>query len=591
MGTEKIIQLPISITVRDLAGQLNTSAVQVIKILMSNGVMASINQNIDFDTAAVVATEIGFAPELEKEEEVAEEVGELPLWKKLILGEDPVDLENRPPVVTILGHVDHGKTSLLDAIRHTDVAGGEAGGITQHIGAYQVSHKNRLVTFLDTPGHAAFSSMRARGAQGADIVVLVVAADDGVQPQTREATNHAKAAQVPIIVALNKMDKVDANPDFVKRQLAEIGLVPDEWNGDTFVVPVSAKSKKGLEDLLETINLVADNIMIKANPKGRTMGTVVEASLDKTTGPMATLLVQNGTLKIGDVIVAGEGYGKLKAMLDQHRKRVPKASPSSPVRVMGLNALPEAGDVFQVVNNEKEARSIVAERKAAREAKQNNKRATLEELFSRVKSGETKELRLILKADVQGSLEPIENELDLLGKKQKEIKVNVLHAETGNITESDVMLAAASDAIILGFDVDVDQGTRKLAESEGVSMRLYKIIYRLLEDVEKALQGLLEPEMVEKMLGKANVLATFKVSKGGTAAGCRIASGEIRRNAQVHVLRNNEKVFDGEVLSIHREKDEVREVREGMECGITVKSFEAFQIGDVIECFVMEKFG
>jgi len=591
MGTEKKIQLPYNITVRDLAGMLNASAVQVIKILMNNGVMASINQTIDFDTSAVVATELGYEPELEKEEELVEEVGELPLWRRLILGESPDDLENRPPVVTILGHVDHGKTSLLDAIRHTDVAGGEAGGITQHIGAYQVNHKGRAITFLDTPGHAAFSSMRARGAQGADVVVLVVAADDGVQPQTREATNHAKAAQVPIIVALNKMDKADANPDFVKRQLADIGLVPDEWNGDTFVVPVSAKSKKGLEDLLETINLVADNIMIKANPKGRTIGTVVEASLDKTTGPMATLLVQNGTLKVGDIVVAGEAYGKLKALMDQYRKRVPKASPSSPVRVMGLNAMPEAGDLFQVVANEKEARAIVAERKAARELKQHSKRSTLEELFNKVKSGETKELRLILKADVQGSLEPIQNELELLNKKQKDINVNVLHAETGNISESDVMLAAASDAIILGFDVDVDQGARKVAELEGVSMRLYRIIYRLLEDVEKALKGLLEPELVEKTIGKANVLAIFKVSKGGTAAGCRITSGEIRRNAQVHLMRNDVSVFDGEVYSIHREKDEVREVREGMECGITLKGFEGFQIGDVIECFVMEKFG
>lgn len=591
MGTEKKIQLPYSISVRELAVKLNASAVQVIKILMNNGVMASINQNVDFDTAAVVATELGYEPELEKEEEKVEELGELPLWKRLIMGENPSDLENRPPVVTILGHVDHGKTSLLDAIRHTDVAGGEAGGITQHIGAYQVSHNNRPITFLDTPGHAAFSSMRARGAQGADIVVLVVAADDGVQPQTREAANHAKAAQVPIIVAMNKMDKPDANPDFVKRQLADIDLVPDEWNGDTFVVPVSAKTKKGLDDLLETINLVADNITIKANPKGRTIGTVVEASLDKTTGPMATLLVQNGTLKVGDVVVAGEAHGKLKALMDQHRKRVPKALPSTPVRVMGLNAMPEAGDLFQVVANEREARSIVAERKAIREQKQQNKRATLEELFNKVKAGEMKELRLILKADVQGSLEPIQNELELLNDKQKDIKVNVLHAETGNISESDVMLAAASDAVILGFDVDVEQGARKIAESEGVSMRLYKIIYRLLEDVEKALKGLLEPEMVEKSIGKAQVLATFRVSKGGTAAGCRVSNGEIRRNAQVHVLRNNEILFTGDVLSIHREKDEVREVREGMECGITVKGFENFQIGDWIECFIMEKFG
>jgi len=593
MGTDtnKTIQFPYSLTVRDLATQLGVSAVQVIKILMTNGVMASINQTVDFDTASVVAAELGFDPQLEQEEEVVEELGELPLWRRLIAGETEASLENRPPVVTILGHVDHGKTTLLDAIRHTDVAGGEAGGITQHIGAYQVSHKDKLITFLDTPGHAAFSSMRARGAQGADIVILVVAADDGVQPQTREAANHAKAAQVPIVVALNKIDKADANLERVKRQLADIGLQPDEWEGDTFVVPVSAKNKKGLDDLLETVTLVADNLVIKANPKGKCIGTVVEASLDKTTGPMATLLVQNGTLKVGDVVVAGEGYGKLKAMFDQRQKRVSKASPSTPVRVMGLNALPEAGDLFQVMPSEKDARALVAVRRAEREAKRSTKRATLEELFSRVKAGEVKELRLILKADVQGSLEPIVNSLDELGKKDKDITIKVLHAESGNVTESDVMLAAASNAIVLGFDVDADQGARRAAESEGVSIRLYNIIYRLIEDVEKALKGMLEPEMVEKVIGKANVLATFKVSKGGIAAGCRIASGEVRRNAQVRVIRGKEVVHTGEVLSIKREKEEVRDVREGMECGITIRNYEAFEVGDVIESFIMEKFG
>ncbi len=587
----KIVILPYSMSVRELAVFLDTSAVQVIKILMANGVMASINQQIDFDTAAVVSTELGFEPQLEVEEEVLEELGEIPLWRRVILEENPKLLENRPPVVTILGHVDHGKTTLLDAIRHTDVAGGEAGGITQHIGAYQVTHKDRLVTFLDTPGHAAFSSMRARGAQGADIVVLVVAADDGVQPQTREATNHAKAAQVPIIVALNKIDKADANPELAKRQLAEIGLQPDDWEGDTFVVPVSAKAKKGIEDLLETILLVADNITIKANPKGKCMGTVVEAKLDKTTGPMATLLVQNGTLKLGDTVIAGEGYGRIKAMFDQRRQRIKRALPSTPVVVMGLNNLPEAGDLFMVVETEKEARQIVAERKAEHEAKQKVKRVTLEELFAKYKSGEAKELRLILKADVKGSLEPIMNSLDDLGKKQKDLNIQVLHNETGNVTESDVMLAAASDAIILGFNVDADQATRHLAENEGVSIRLYQIIYRLLEDVEKALVGLLEPEIVEKLIGKAAVLATFKVSKGGMAAGCRVLNGEIRRNAHVRVMREGDELHTGDIAALKREKDDVREVREGMECGITIKNFEDFQVGDTIECFVMEKFG
>lgn len=588
---EKIIQLPYSITVRDLAALLNNSAVQVIKILMSNGVMASINQTIDFDTAAVVATELGFEPQLEQDEEVIEDIGEMPLWRKVILKEDASKLMNRPPVITILGHVDHGKTTLLDAIRNTNVAGGEAGGITQHIGAYQITHKDRLITFMDTPGHAAFSSMRARGAQGADIVVLVVAADDGVQPQTREAANHAKAAQVPIIVALNKIDKVDANLDRVKRQLSDIGLQPDEWEGNTFVMPVSAKGRVGLEDLLETILLVADNLMIKANPKGQCIGTVVEAKLDKSRGPLATLLVQNGTLKLGDVIVAGEGTGKIKAMFDQRQKRINKAGPSTPVVVMGLNAVPEAGDLFQVVGSDREGRAIVAERKEAREAKKNVKRATLEELFSRYKSGEAKELRLVLRADVQGSLEPIMNELEKLGKDQKDISVKILHAEAGNITESDVMLAAASDAVVMGFDVNIDQGAQRLADAEGVSIRLYKVIYRLVEDVEKALKGLLEPEMVERTIGKATILATFKVSKGGTAAGCRISSGEFRRNAQVRVVRAGEELAKVEIASLRREKDDVREVREGMECGITLKNYEEFEVGDILECFVVEKFG
>ncbi len=588
---EKTIQLPYSMTVRELSTMLDTSAVQVIKILMSNGVIASINQQIDFDTAAVVATELGFEPQMEQDEEVVEELGEVPLWRRLIMDEDPKDLVARPPVITILGHVDHGKTSLLDAIRDTDVAGGEAGGITQHIGAYQIKHDNRIITFLDTPGHAAFSSMRARGAQGADIVVLVVAADDGVQPQTREAANHAKAAQVPIIVALNKIDRPDANLDRVKTQLADIGLQPDEWEGDTFVMPVSARTREGIEDLLQTVLLVADNISIKANPKGKTLGTVVEARLDRATGQMATLLVQNGTLKIGDVIVAGEGTGRVKAMFDQRRNRVYKAGPSTPVVVMGLNALPSAGDLFEVVANDKEGRNIVAQRKAEREAKRSVKRVTLEELFKKFKSGEAKELRLILKADVQGSLEPIINELDKISGQEKDLIVKVLHAEAGNITESDVMLAAASDAVVMGFAVGTDQGAERLAETEGVSIRLYNIIYRLTEDVEKALQGLLEPEMVEKVIGRANVLALFKVSKGGTAAGCRVSSGHILRNAKVRVMRNGVEIAKSDILSIKREKEDVREVRENMECGITLRDYTEFAVGDVLEAYVLEKFG
>ena len=587
----KVIQLPYSLTVRELAALIEVSPIQVIKVLMANGVMASINQQIDFDTSAVVVTELGFEAQLEQTEAEVLELGEVPLWRRLISDEDPSKLEDRPPVITILGHVDHGKTTLLDAIRHTNVAGGEAGGITQHIRAYQIEHHGRLITFLDTPGHSAFSSMRARGAQGADIVVLVVAADDGVQPQTREAVSHAKAAQVPIIVALNKIDKADANAELAKRQLAEIDLVPDEWDGDTIIVPVSAKNKLHLDDLLEAILLVADNQTIKANPKGKCMGTVVEAQLERTTGPMVTLLVQNGMLRVGDIVVAGESYGRLKAMFDQRDQRVNRASPSTPVVVMGMNDLPEAGDVFQVVANEKEARAIVQERKEHREAQRSHKRATLEELFARYKSGQAKELRLILKADVQGSLEPIINSLEDLGRQQKDISINILHAETGNITENDILLAAASDAIVIGFDVAADAATKRLADNEGVSVRIYNIIYRLLEDIEKALKGLLEPEIVEKLIGRANVLAIFRVSKGGTAAGCRVIDGELRRNAHVRVLRDNEEIFKSEMASLKREKEDVREVREGMECGLTIKGYEAVEVGDLIECFVLEKFG
>lgn len=587
----KIIEIPYSLSVRELAGMLEASPIQVIKVLMSNGVMASINQQIDFDTAAVVATELGFDAQVQQTKEEIKEVGELPLWRRLIADEKPSLLKDRAPVVTILGHVDHGKTTLLDAIRDTNVAGGEAGGITQHIGAYQIVHKARTITFLDTPGHAAFSSMRARGAQGADIVVLVVAADDGVKPQTREATNHAKAAQVPIIVALNKIDKQDANPELAKKQLSEIGLVPDEWDGDTIIVPVSAKQKVGLEDLMEAILLVADSREIKANPKGRCIGTVVEAELEKTMGVMATLLVQNGTLNLGDVLVAGEGSGRIKAMFDQRNQRVKHATPSTPVVIMGLNHLPEAGDLFQVVDTDKEARDIVAERKAERESHRSNKRATLEELFAKYKSGQAHELRLILKADVQGSLEPIMNELEDLGKQEKDITINILHAEAGNITENDIMLAAASDAIVLGFNVHADSSSKRLAETEGVSVRIYNIIYRLLEDIEKALKGLLEPELVEKMIGRANVLATFKVSKGSLAAGCRVIDGEIRRNAHVRIMRDQQEIFNGEIAALKRERDDVREVREGMECGITFKNFTDFQVGDLIECYVMETFG
>ena len=585
----KKIDLPASITVRELAQMIQASPIQVIKILMSNGVMANINQQVDFDTAAIVASEMGFEANQETlTEEEVKETGEVPFWRQLIASEDPKSLVSRPPVVTILGHVDHGKTTLLDALRHTNVAAGEAGGITQHVGAYQVEIKGRLITFLDTPGHAAFTAMRARGAQGADVVVLVVAANDGVMPQTREAIAHAKAARVPIVVALNKIDRQDANPDFVKHQLAEAGLVPDEWDGNTMVVPVSAKLKTGLEDLLEAILLTADSIDIRANPNGKVFGTVIEAELDKSKGTIATLLVQNGSIQMGDVVLAGQSYGRIRAMYDFRSRKIVKARPSTPVLVMGLNNVPAAGELFQVYSSEKEAKIVVEERKAkAKEKRAAVPKATLEELFSKYQAGEVQELRLIIKADVQGSLEPISSSLSDLN--QSVIKINILYAETGNITENDIMLAAASHAIVIGFNVQADTSAHRLAESEGVSIRQYDIIYRMFEDVEKALKGMLAPEYKEVTVGKADIRAVFRISKVGNIAGCKIREGEIHRNKHARVRRGDKVLFEGEIASLKHEKDDVNEVRTGWECGIGLKGFNEFVAGDIIECYTLEK--
>ncbi len=586
----KSIELPATITVRELALAIEASPIEVIKTLMANGVMANINQQIDFDTAAVVAAEMGYEASLETPEvSTEEEAGEIPLWRRLIADENPGDLVNRSPVVTILGHVDHGKTTLLDAIRHTNVAGGEAGGITQHIGAYQVEHNGRLITFLDTPGHAAFTAMRARGAQGADIVVLVIAADDGVMPQTREAAAHAKAAHVPIIVAMNKIDKSNADPDRVKQQLAEIGLVPDDWDGDTIVVPISAKQQRGLDDLLEAINLVADNLNIKANPKGVTIGTVIEAEIDRSRGVLASLLVQNGTLNVGDTVVAGKAHGRLRAMFDFRGRKIRKAGPSTPASVMGLNDVPQAGDLFQVFESEKEARAYVAERQSSQKRVSTGQRSavSLEQLFERYQAGDVRELRLIIKADVQGSLEPIVSSLNEMS--QGDIKINILHAETGNIGENDVMLASASDAIVIGFNVQADAASRRLAEAEGVSIRLYDIIYRLTEDVEKALKGMLEPEEKITVIGHAEVRAVFHISRVGNIAGCRVIDGEIRRNARMRVLRDGEMIQEGPISSLKHLQDDVREVRAGFECGIALKGFDDFQTGDILESFTVEK--
>ena len=582
------LELPGSIVIRDLAQKIEKSPIDLIKKLMSNGVMATINQSVDFDTAAIVVAEYGYEAVPEVVEEAVLETGEVPLWRRMIAGEEEAKLVNRPPVVTILGHVDHGKTSLLDVIRQTDVAAGEAGGITQHIGAYQVEHKGGTITFLDTPGHAAFTQMRARGAQGADIVVLVVAADDGVMPQTREAIAHAKAARVPIIVALNKIDKANANPERVKQQLAEQELVPDEWGGNTMVIPVSAKQKQGIDDLLEGILLVADNTSIKANPNGKVIGTVIEAELDKSRGVMATLLIQNGTLQSGDIVVAGVAHGRLRALSDFKGKSVKKAGPSMPVAAMGLGDVPSAGDVFEVVNSEKEARLIVAERQALTKSQaQSRKKVSLEDLFASVQAGEARELNLIVKADVQGSLDPIVGELNKLG--EGEIGIKILYAETGNIGDNDVMLASASNAIIIGFNVQSDVSARRLAEKEGVDNRLYEIIYRMTEDIEKALSGMLEPETTEKVIGRAQVLAVFSASKFGKVAGCRVTEGELRRNAKVRLYRGSDIIFEGDMGSLRHEKEDVREVRQGFECGVGFKNFSDIQAGDQLVCYTVEK--
>lgn len=584
-----IVEVPHSLTVRDLAARIEVSPIDIIKQLMANGVMANINQQIDFDTAAIVIEEFGFEAQpvaLEEEEEVEDQTT-IPDWRRLISDEDPERLEVRPPVVTILGHVDHGKTTLLDAIRETNVAGGEAGGITQHIAAYQVRHSDRLISFLDTPGHEAFTAMRARGAQGADIAVLVVAADDGVMPQTREALAHARAARVPVLVALNKIDRPTANIEKVKQQLSDIGLQPDDWEGDTMVVPVSAKQREGLEDLLEAILLVSDSIEIKANPEGRVLGTVIEAELDKSKGVVATLIVQNGTLRQGDYIVVGTSQGRIRAMFDYQGNAVKEAGPSTPVSILGLSEVPMAGELFTVAETDREAKAIVEERiEEEQEQRASTHGTSLEGLFESFQAGETQELRLILKADVQGSLEPITSSLEELSA--GDITVNVLHEGTGNISESDVMLATASDAIVIGFNVTADEASRRTAEAERIDIRLYDIIYRLTEDIEKALKGMLEPEVRKLKLGEAEIRAVFRIPKIGNVAGCMVLEGEIRRNAKARILRDDEVIFDGEISSLKHEKDDVREIREGFECGIGFKGFTDFEVGDIIECYTQE---
>ncbi len=572
-----------TITVKTLAEKMRINAGAVIKKLMELGMMVTINQEIDAETATIVANEMGFEVqvkvELDKEAQLMMQEPE----------DDANDLGWRPPVVTIMGHVDHGKTSLLDAIRHANVTASEAGGITQHIGAYQVEHKGKKITFVDTPGHAAFTAMRARGAKVTDIAIVVIAADDGVMPQTVEAINHARAADVPIIVAVNKIDKPGADPEKVKRELTEYNLVPEEWGGDTIFVEVSAKEKQNLPELLEMILLVAEVGEFKANPNRAARGTVIEAELDKGRGPVATVLVQNGTLRVGDFIIAGVAYGKVRAMMDYTGRRVSKAGPSMPVEVLGFSGVPPAGELFHTVEDEKFGKQIIDERstkKREEEFKLSAPKISLDDLFNQIQEGQVKELNIIIKADVQGSVEAVRQALEQMGT--DEVRVNVIHGGVGAITESDIMLASASNAIVIGFNVRPDVNARNAVETEKVDIRLYRIIYDAIEDIKAAMSGLLEPEYKEVVLGRAEVRKTFKVSKVGTIAGCYITEGKVTRDSGVRVIRDGIVIHEGHMDSLKRFKDDAKEVMQGYECGITVEKFNDIREGDQIEAYTIQ---
>jgi translation initiation factor IF-2 len=588
------IELPPTITVKELAELLAVNPADVIRELIKSGIFATINQLIDRDTASLVAGELGY----EVAESVAATAGvavegdeseaPAPAAKEVLFDEDdPKDLQPRAPIVTVMGHVDHGKTSLLDAIRTTEVAAGERGGITQHIGASEIDHDGKRVVFLDTPGHEAFTAMRARGAKVTDIAVVVVAADDGVMPQTLEAISHAKAAKVPIVIALNKIDKADANPDRVKTELSEAGVIVEDYGGDTPLVPVSARTRVGLDELIEMILLVSDLQELKANPKRPAVGTIVEAQLDKNRGAVATAIVQTGTLRVGDVIVVGETFGKVRALENDEGKRITSAGPSSAVVILGLSAVPEAGDILRVVPDEKAARAVVESRQAEAAAKggDGSGRATLEDLYRQIQAGQAKELRIILKADVSGSLGAITHALDQLN--QDEIRINVLHEGAGDITDNDVMLASASDAIIVGFNTKITETARRAADAEGVDVRLYDIIYKLTDDISAALQGLLEPEIVEVVEGRAEVRQIFRVGKSTVIAGCFVTDGRIVRGG-ARVWRAGKVVATDRIESLRRFRDDVREVQQNYECGIGLAGYNDLEEGDIIECFVSQ---
>ena len=581
------IELPHSSSVRQLADLLQISAIEIIKQLMRKGIMANINQVVDYETAAAVVASYGYEarPQPRTAPRAGGTISEIRKQRQL-QGEEAANLQLRPPVVTVMGHVNHGKTRLLDAIRQTNVMDTEAGGITQHIGAYQVKVNEQKITFLDTPGHEAFTAMRAHGAQITDITILVVAADDGVMPQTLEAIDHARAAGVPIVVAINKIDKPNANPELVKQQLADAGLLIEEWGGNIVCVSVSAREKIGITELLENLLVVAEVEELKANPSGPATGVVIEAEMDKSRGPLATVLVNNGTLKLGDIVVVGTTWGRVRAMFNDMGKQVKKAGPAIPVELLGLSSVPQVADTLTAVASERQVQALIEKRKS--EMKEALPKAvSLNNLYDQISTGQVKGLNVILKTDVQGSIEPIRSSLERLGT--EEVQVRIIHDGTGNITESDVMLATASNGLIIGFGVITEEGARRLASAEGIDIRHYDIIYNLIDDVDKALKGLLEPSYVEVIEGRAEVRAIFPAGKRIQVAGAYVAEGKVSRNASVRVRRGEEIVHESTVSSLRRFKDDVREVTAGYECGIGIKDLSEFQVGDILEFFRMEK--
>ncbi|ADZ84120.1 translation initiation factor IF-2 [Cellulosilyticum lentocellum] len=579
----KVIQLPVRISIKDFATELSVPSTEIIKKLMKRGTIATINQEIDYALAAELAEEYDIIVEPEEEKDVMEEV-----FGEVI--DDEKDLEKRPPVVVVMGHVDHGKTSLLDAIRSTHVTSGEAGGITQHIGASSISLNGEKITFLDTPGHEAFTAMRMRGAQVTDIAILVVAADDGVMPQTIEAINHARAANVQIIVAMNKIDKPGANPDRVKQELSDQGLLVEDWGGDVICVPVSALKHQGIDNLLEMVLLVAEMGDLKANPRRKARGTIIEAQLDKGRGPVATVLVQSGTLQIGDPIVAGAAYGRVRAMVDSKGKSVKKAGPSMPVEILGLSEVPIGGDMFYVANSDKQARQVAERIKAQGRVQmigQTPNKVSLDDLFTQIQEGKMKELNIIIKADVQGSVEAVRQSLEKLSN--EEVRIRTIHGGVGTITESDVQLASASGAIIIGFNVRPEAATKAYADREEVDVRLYRVIYNAIDDIKAAMKGMLDPEFVEKVIGHAEIRQTFKVSGVGTIGGAYVTDGKMVRNAGVRIVRDGIVVYEGHLASLKRFKDDAKEVATNYECGVMFEKYNDIKEGDTVEAFIMEE--